>query len=134
LSWSNVPDGTKSFVPLMADAEGRGGIGSSHWVAYGIAPSIRGFAEGEVSKQSDKYVAGKGTQGNAFYSGPCAPPNQMAHHYPFVLIATDLAPTELPPGLTREEVTAKLAPPRQPPAHTKRMAGLVGLFVNPWHE
>jgi hypothetical protein len=44
--------------------------------------------------------------------------------------ATDLAPSELPPGLTKEEVTAKLAPPGQPPAHTKGVAGIVGLFVN----
>jgi len=133
-SWRNVPDGTKSLVFLMIDPEGRGGAGVNHWVAYGISPSVTGFAEGEVSKPSDKYVGGKSTQGVAFYSGPCTPPNQMAHHYTFDLIATDLAPTELPPGLTREEVTAKLAPPGQPPAHTKGVAGMVGLFVNPWHE
>jgi Raf kinase inhibitor-like YbhB/YbcL family protein len=132
--WSNVPDGTKSFVLLMIDPEGRGGAGVNHWVAYGIPVSVTGFAEGEVSKQIDKYVGGKSTQGVAFYSGPCPPPNQVAHHYTFDLIATDLAPTELPPGLTREEVTAKLAPPGQPPAHTKGVAGMVGLFVNPWHE
>jgi Raf kinase inhibitor-like YbhB/YbcL family protein len=134
LSWSNVPDGTKSFVLLMIDSEGRGGAGVNHWVAYGIAPSVTGFAEGEVSKQTDKYVGGKNTQGVAFYSGPCTPPNQTPHHYTFVLIATDLAPSELPPGLTKEEVTAKLAPAGQPPAHTKGVAGIVGLFVNPWHE
>ncbi|HET8920576.1 MAG TPA: YbhB/YbcL family Raf kinase inhibitor-like protein [Xanthobacteraceae bacterium] len=134
LSWSNVPDGTKSFILLMADPEGRGGFTVNHWVAYGIAPAVTSFAEGEVSKQTDKYVGGKSTQGVAFYSGPCTPPNQMPHHYTFVLIATDLEPSELPPGLTREEVAAKLAPPGQPPAHTKGVAGIVGLFVNPWHE
>jgi hypothetical protein len=96
-SWSNVPDGTKSFVFLMIDPEGRGGAGVNHWVAYGIPASVTGFAEGEVSKQIDKYVGGKSTQGVAFYSGPCTPPNQMAHHYTFDLIATDLAPTELRP-------------------------------------
>lgn len=134
LSWSNVPDGTKSFILLMTDPEGRGGFTVNHWVAYGIPASVTGFAEGEVSKQTDKYVGGKSTQGVAFYSGPCTPPNQMPHHYTFVLIATDLAPNELPPGLTREEVAAKLAPPGQPPAHTKGVAGIVGLFINPWHE
>jgi Raf kinase inhibitor-like YbhB/YbcL family protein len=114
LSWSNVPDGTKSLVLLMIDPEGRGGAGVNHWVAYGIAPSVISFAEGEVSKQTDKYVGGKSTQGVAFYSGPCTPPNQTPHHYTFVLIATDLEPSELPPGLTKEEVTAKLAPaPRE---------------------
>jgi hypothetical protein len=49
------------------------------------------------------------------------------------MIATDFAPNELPPGLTHDEMTAKLAPPGQPPAHTKGVAGLIGLFVNPWH-
>lgn len=82
---------------LMIDPEGRGGAGVNHWVAYGIPASVTGFAEGEVSKQIDKYVGGKSTQGVAFYSGPCTPPNQMAHHYTFDLIATDLAPTELRP-------------------------------------
>ena len=35
-SWTNVPDGTKSFVFLMVDPEGRGGAGVNHWVAYAI--------------------------------------------------------------------------------------------------
>jgi Raf kinase inhibitor-like YbhB/YbcL family protein len=133
-SWSNVPDGTKSFVILMTDPEGRGGAGVNHWVAYGIPASVTGFAEGEVSKQTDKYVGGKSTLGVAFYSGPCTPPGQEAHHYTFVLIATDFDTSEMAPGLTREDVLAKLAPPGQPPAHTKGVAAMVGLFVNPWHE
>ena len=54
LSWSNVPDGTKSLVLLMIDREGRGGAGVNHWVAYGIPASVTGFAEDEVSKQTDK--------------------------------------------------------------------------------
>ena len=134
LSWSHLPDGTTSLVLLMVDPEGRGGAGVMHWVAYGIPASVTGFAEGEVSKQTDKYVGGKSTQGVAFYSGPCTPPGTAPHHYTFTLIATDFAPTDLPPGLTHDEVAAKLAPPGQPPAHTKGVAGLVGLFVNPWHE
>src|SRR5215468_2064572 len=130
-SWTNVPDGTKSFVFLMIDPEGRGGAGVNHWVAYGISPSVTGFAEGEVGKPSDKYVGGKSTQGVAFYSGPCTPPNATAHHYTFVLIATDFDPKELPPGLTRDELTAKFGPA---PAHLKGTTGMIGLYVNPWHE
>jgi len=133
LRWSNVPDGTKSFVLLMTDPEGRGGAGVFHWVAYGIAATVTGFAEGEVSKASDKYVGGKSTQGVGFYSGPCTPPATTPHHYTFVLIATDFDPKELPPGLTHDEVTAKIAP-SGPPVHAKGDAGLVGLFVNPWHK
>jgi phosphatidylethanolamine-binding protein (PEBP) family uncharacterized protein len=36
LSWSNPPDGTKSFVLLMFDPEGRPPGGVSHFVAYDI--------------------------------------------------------------------------------------------------
>jgi Raf kinase inhibitor-like YbhB/YbcL family protein len=134
LHWSNVPAGTKSLVLLMTDPEGRGGAGVMHWVAYGISPSTTGFAEGETSKLTDKYVGGKSTQGVGFYSGPCTPPNNPPHHYTFVLVATDFEPTELPPGLTHDEVTAKIAPPGGPPVHAKGSAGIVGLFVNPWKE
>src|ERR1700675_3684635 len=118
LSWTGVPEGTKSFVMLMTDPEGRGGAGVNHWVAYGIPASVTGFAEGEVSKASDKYVGGKSTQGVAFYSGPCTPPG-------FTIIGTDLAPKDLPPGLTLPELQAKLE------GHAKGAAGLVGLFVKP---
>ena len=131
LSWTNVPDGTKSFVLLMNDPEGRAPSGVSHWVAYGIPASVTGFAEGETSKPSDKYVGGKSTMGVGNYSGPCTPPNTTPHHYTFILIATDFEPAELPPGLTRDEVIAKFGPP---PAHLKGVTGMVGLFVNPWHE
>jgi Raf kinase inhibitor-like YbhB/YbcL family protein len=134
-SWSNVPDGTKSFIFLMSDPEGRGGGLVGHWVAYGIPATVTGFAEGEVSKPSDKYVGGKSTMGVSNYSGPCTPPNQMPHHYTFVLIATDIDPGEMQqPGMTREDVIAKFAPLGTPPAHTKGVAGLVGLFANPWHN
>src|SRR5258705_8199755 len=64
------------------------------------------------------------TQGVANYSGPCTPPGSP-HHYTFKIIATDLDPKELPPGLTLPELEAKLA------GHTKGAAGLVGLFVKP---
>src|SRR5437899_9605882 len=74
LSWTGVPDGTKSFALLMEDPEGRGGAGVHHWVAYGIPASVTSFAEGEVSKPSDKYVGGESTLGLANYFGPCTPP------------------------------------------------------------
>jgi Raf kinase inhibitor-like YbhB/YbcL family protein len=130
-SWTNVPEGTTSFVLTMFDPEGRAPSGVSHWVAYGIPASVHGFAEGEVSKASSNYVGGKSTMGVGYYSGPCTPPNTTPHHYTFILIATDFDPKELPPGLTRDELIAKLGPP---PAHLKGTTGMVGLFVNPWHE
>src|SRR5690348_18491120 len=59
LSWANPPEGTKSYAILMFDIDGRPPGGVSHWVAYGIPASVTGFAEGEVSKQTDKFVGGQ---------------------------------------------------------------------------
>jgi Raf kinase inhibitor-like YbhB/YbcL family protein len=125
LAWSNVPAGTKSFALVMVDPEGRGGLGVNHWVAYGIPVSVTGFAENEVSQLGSKYVGGKSTQGLGYYFGPCTPPNTGLHHYTFTLIATDLEPGELSPGLSRDELFVKLA------GRTKGAAGLVGLFGRP---
>jgi Raf kinase inhibitor-like YbhB/YbcL family protein len=130
LSWTGVPEGTKSFAILMEDPEGRGGAGVHHWVAYGIPLSVTSFAEGEISKPSDKYVGGKSTQGVGNYSGPCTPPGSP-HHYTFVVVATDFDPKELPSGLTREEFLAKMIPPAPAASHAKGTAGLVGLFMKP---
>jgi Raf kinase inhibitor-like YbhB/YbcL family protein len=124
LSWSGAPAGTKSFALTMVDPEGRGGLGVFHWVAYGIPPNVTSFAEGEVSKDGDKFVGGKSTQGVSYYSGPCTPPG-TPHHYTFLIISTDLEPKELPAGLTLPELQAKLN------GKVKGAAGLVGLFVKP---
>jgi len=130
LSWVNPPAGTKSFVLLMVDPEGRGGAGVNHWVAYGIPGDVTGFAEGEVSKDGPKFVGGKSTQGVGFYSGPCTPPAVQPHHYTFVLVATDFDAKELPPGLTKDEVTAKIVP-QGAASRAKGSAGIVGLFLKP---
>jgi hypothetical protein len=48
-----------------------------------------------------------------------------------VLIATNFDLKDIPPGFTRDEVIAKFGPP---PSHVRGVSGLVGLFVNPWHN
>src|SRR3978361_362744 len=110
LSGANPPDGTKSYALMMFDPEGRPPGGVSHWVAYGIPVSVTGFAQGEVSKPSDKYVGGIGTAKFSSSPGPC-PPAGAPHHYTFTLIATDLEPSALKEGMTREEVTKALEGP-----------------------
>jgi hypothetical protein len=126
LNWASPPPGTKSYALTIVDPEARGGSGFIQWVAYGIPVAVTGFAEGEGSKPSDKYIGGKGTAGMGHYMGPCTGPG-APHHYTFILIATDLEPTELAPGLTRDELMAKLN------GRTKGATGLIGLFKNPYN-
>jgi len=125
LSWSGAPAGTRSFALTVIDAEGHFGAGYTHWVAYGIPADMKSFAEGEISRSSDNYVAGKSDVGVPTFGGPCPPPGSP-HHYTFLIIATDLDPKDLPPGLTVSELQAKLA------GHKKGAAGLVGSYVNPY--
>jgi Raf kinase inhibitor-like YbhB/YbcL family protein len=125
LAWSNAPDGTKSFALLLFDPEGRAPAGVSHMVVYGIPADVKGFSEGELSKPSDKFVGGKNLMGTGTYFGPGTPPNTDWHHYTFTLVATDLDPKALQPGLTREELAAALKD------HVKGSAGLVTRFRHP---
>ena len=125
LAWSNVPDGTKSFALLLFDPEGRAPAGVSHMVIYGIPADVKGFAEGELSKPSDKFVGGKNLMGVGIYFGPGTPPNTDWHHYTFTLIATDLDPKALQPELTRDELAKGLE------GHVKGSAGLVTRFKHP---
>jgi Raf kinase inhibitor-like YbhB/YbcL family protein len=124
LSWSNPPDGTKSFVLLMFDPEGRPPGGVSHFVAYDIPASVTSFAQGELNKASDKFVGGQSTMKAATYTGPCTPAG-APHHYTFTLIATDLDPKALKEGLTRDEVIKELD------GHAKVATGLIGTFSHP---
>ena len=125
LAWSNVPESTKSFALVLLDPEGRAPAGVSHMVVYGIPAEVKGFAEGELSKPSDKFVGGKNLMGSAIYFGPGPPPNVDWHHYTFTLVATDLDPKALQPGMTREELAAALKD------HVKGSAGLVTRFRHP---
>jgi Raf kinase inhibitor-like YbhB/YbcL family protein len=124
LSWANPPAGTKSYALMMFDPEGRPPGGVSHWVAYGIPVSVTGFAEGEASKQTEKYVGGKSLMGLPHYFGPCTPAG-APHHYTFTLIGTDLEPTALQPGLTRDELIKALD------GHAKGATGIIGTFSKP---
>jgi Raf kinase inhibitor-like YbhB/YbcL family protein len=125
LAWSNPPEGTKSFALVLVDPEGRPAAGFTHMVVYGIPADVKGFPEGELSKPSDKFVGGKNSMGLATYFGPGTPPNTDWHHYTWTIVATDLDPKALRPGMTREELAAALKD------HVKGSAGLVTRFRHP---
>src|SRR3954451_18366556 len=129
LAWSGAPEGTKSFAMIMLDPEGRAPAGVTHMVIYGIPGNVKGFAEGELSKGSDKFVGGKSTMEKNTYWGPGTPPNTDWHHYTFILMATDLEPKDpaLKPGMTRDELAAALGV-GTPNSHVKASAGLVTRF------
>lgn len=104
LAWSNAPPSTKSYALIMIDPDGRRGMGSVHWVAYNIPAARHALKEGDGNKPAKDITGGKNSRGTALYTGPCGPPADAPHHYVIQLIALDLAPGFLQPGLNRDEL------------------------------
>jgi len=110
LTWSDAPEGTKSFAIILHDTAGNHGLGVTHWVAYGIPGGDTGFDEGEVSAPpaNGNYVGGTNRIGKPFWFGPCPDVGHVPQHYLFTLIATDLDPSALEPGLDKDALLKNL--------------------------
>jgi Raf kinase inhibitor-like YbhB/YbcL family protein len=107
LAWTGVPAGVTSFAVVLLDADGAGGTGFVHWVAYGIPATTTAIPAG-FGSQASNYVAGSNSFGTGVFGGYCPPAGDTAHHYLFTVYATDLAPAALQPGLTRDALFAAL--------------------------
>lgn len=108
LAWSDAPAGTKSYAIELFDAAGNSPLGFVHWLAYGIPAAKKSLKAGEASAPSPSIVGGKSMVGKDTYFGPCPPLGAKPHPYIFLLMATDLAPDALLPGLTRDELAEAL--------------------------
>jgi Raf kinase inhibitor-like YbhB/YbcL family protein len=108
LRWSNAPADTKSFALVLQDTNGNPPLGYVHLLVYGISASTTALKEGALSAPGAGFTGGKNSPGTQIYYGPCPPLGQKAHPYIFTLVATDLAPDALAPGLTRDELAAAL--------------------------
>jgi Raf kinase inhibitor-like YbhB/YbcL family protein len=102
LAWSQPPAGTQSHAVVMTDPDGGKGLGSVHWVAYGIASSTSALGEGAGMADRGLFVGGTNSRDTLAYAGPCPPIGDQPHHYVFSVYALDLKPGTLPPGLTRD--------------------------------
>jgi hypothetical protein len=107
LSWDNVPANTKSFAIMLFDPVSRAGLGFSHWVAYDIPADKKGLKEGEANSET-AFGAGKNGTGSAGWRGPCPNPADYPHPYTITLVATDIAPGTLQPGMNRDQLLQAL--------------------------
>jgi Raf kinase inhibitor-like YbhB/YbcL family protein len=89
LSWSDLPEGTRSIAVVCEDPDAPSGI-FVHWVAWGIDPDAGGLDEGESAPRE-----GQNGFGNEGYDGPAPPPGHGEHRYFFRVYALD---TELELG------------------------------------
>lgn len=125
LTWKNAPPGTKSFAIIMYDPDGGNGLGNAHWVAYNIPTSKTSLAQGEASRSPKEWTGGKNNIGKDNYFGPCGPAGHSLHHFIITIIATDIEPGRLKPGMTRDELLAELK------GHALAPASIVGRYARP---
>ncbi len=109
LSWTGVPEGTKSFVMIMDDPDAPPGTWV-HWVLFNLPAGTTELAEGLPRTEQ---LAGGALQGACWgvkslsrvgYYGPCPPPGKP-HRYYFRLYALDTS-LDLAPRASKAEVLA----------------------------
>ena len=97
LTWSDVPEGTKSFALVCHDPDAPLVLprtyGFVHWVLYNIPASAAGLEEA-----CGGFTQGKNNFGNPGYGGPMPPEGHGTHNYFFWLMALD-EELDLEPGL-----------------------------------
>ncbi len=115
LSWSGVPEGTRSLALIVDDPDAPAGT-FVHWLAWGLDPARGGLGEGEAAP-----VEGRNGFGASGYRGPCPPPGHGPHRYFFRLFALD-SELGLAAGASRAELERALE------GHVLARAELAGTY------
>lgn len=87
LNWSNVPDGTKSFVITVTDYDAPSPEFKTatihHWLLYNIKPDLKnikkGIAAEELSAQG--ITVGSNYRGKNSYNGPNPPMGEHSYYF-----------------------------------------------------
>lgn len=99
LSWSNAPEGTKSFAITMYDPDAPTGSGWWHWVVFDIPATVDELVSNAGNIELD--LAPKGAiqsvtnYGAKGYGGPCPPPGHGLHQYTITVHALKTDTLEL---------------------------------------
>ncbi|RYC17752.1 YbhB/YbcL family Raf kinase inhibitor-like protein [Ciceribacter ferrooxidans] len=96
LSWSNAPEGTKSFVVSAYDPDAPTGSGFWHWAMFNIPASVTGLERGITPDKGapEGAVQSRADAGFASYLGAC-PPAGETHRYIFTVTALSVDKLDL---------------------------------------
>lgn len=103
LSWTSVPDGTRSLALITDDPDAPGGT-FVHWVIYDLPQDTHRLPEGVPNRRVLSSGAEQGVNGagGIGYTGPCPPSG--THRYFFKLYAVDTK-LRLGAGATAERLS-----------------------------
>src|SRR5437764_2989388 len=124
LSWSGVPEGTKSLALVVDDPDAPDPAAPKrtyvHWVLYDIPPSASGLDEGvTAAKLPPGTRQGTNDWNRTGYGGPCPPIGR--HRYFFKLYALDTTLPDLG-GPTKPMLLAAME------GHVLEQAELMGTY------
>jgi len=127
LSWSNAPDGVKSFVLICDDPDAIRVAGRvwDHWLIWNIPAASCSLPENVEKKETPSNVPGARQGLNSWprlgYNGPMPPPGSGVHHYHFRLYALDCV-LDVPPRARRAELERAMR------GHVLATAELIGTY------
>ena len=98
LSWSNAPEGTKSFAVTIHDPDAPTTSGWWHWTVYNIPANTSELAEG--AKVPDGALEGFTDYGTTGFGGACPPQGDKAHRYNITIYALKTEKLDLDPKTT----------------------------------
>ena len=91
LSWSDAPEGTRSFAVTCYDPDAPTGSGFWHWILLDLPADITeltaGAGAGSGLPDGARHVVND--FGTAGYGGPCPPAGHGPHRYRFAVHAVD---------------------------------------------
>ena len=126
LTWSGVPEGTKSFAITCYDPDAPTGSGFWHWVVFNIPPGVTSLPKnagnlkaGDAPKGAVQSRTDFGAPG---FGGPCPPQGDPPHHYHFTIFAVDT------PKLDGDENNSAAFVGFQLHFHTLAKAELIGVW------
>jgi Raf kinase inhibitor-like YbhB/YbcL family protein len=93
LSWSGVPDATKSLVLTMIDLDVKPAKWS-HWIVVNLPASLKALPRGATSLPGNARAI-VSNFGDTAYAGPCPPKGSGVHHYEFTIWALPTAEISL---------------------------------------
>lgn len=115
LSWSEVPEGTRSVALVVEDPDAPGRT-FVHWIVAAIPPDVRSIPAG--GRLPSGAVEGTNDRGTVGWYGPNPPTGR--HRYVFKVFALDNAPSA--PGMTKHDLYNGIK------GHILAMGELIGTY------
>lgn len=103
LSWSQLPEGTKSLAVTCFDPDAPTGSGYWHWAAFNIPVTVSELPENAGAAEDlgiEGVIALRGDSGQRTHYGPNPPAGHGPHRYLYAVHAVDVEKLDIDPDAT----------------------------------